>query len=89
MNDLQKALDKVNGFLNNLKDLKCEEVKDCARDTISDVLKLLDAGSILRFRWKLVKLREANKSIEFLEECVELIDGQLALREIAGTDAWR
>lgn len=54
---------------------------------LSDMLKDLPAESILRMREEV--RQQFDDDIPIIRSALELIEGQLALREIAGSAHWR
>jgi hypothetical protein len=82
---LQRALDEIDAFLRDIVSLEKEETRMRAAAILSAAIKLIDSESLMRLRIKLDKLGIGNG----YPDLMNIVDGQIALREIADTEAWR
>lgn len=67
--------------------LPMEQRAEAIHAILSDMLKDLSAGGILEMREEV--RRQFDDDIPIIRSALDLIDGQLALREIAGSAHWR
>jgi hypothetical protein len=74
-------------ILASIATLPLEERADAIYAFISSALKVLPVSSIYELRTEI--LAEFEEDDPIVELMIALIDGQVALREIGGTDGWR
>jgi hypothetical protein len=67
--------------------LPVEERADAIHALLSDMLKHMPRESILQMRSEVSE--QFDEDIPIIRSTLELMDGQLALREIAGSAYWR
>lgn len=79
--------DFTSQILNSLNALSAEDQAEVILAVIGAALKSMSVYRILEIRGEIAA--ELNASIPLVRAALELIDGQLALREIAGDDPWR
>lgn len=79
--------DMTSRILASLAALPLHEQADAITALIGSVIKEMPHNRILEIRFEIT--RELDERIPVVEATLDLIDGQLALREIAGPDGWR
>jgi hypothetical protein len=79
--------DLTSQILNSLNALPAENQAEVILAIIGAALKNMNVYRILEVRGQIVS--ELNASMPLVRAAIELIDGQLALREIAGDEGWR
>lgn len=79
--------DLTSQILNSLSALPAEDQAEVILAVISAALKNLSVYRILEIRAEVAE--ELNPAIPVVGAALDLIDGQIALREIAGDEAWR
>lgn len=79
--------DLTSQILNSLNELSAEDQAEVILAVISAALKVMSVYRILEIRAEIVV--ELNPAVPLVQSALELIDGQLALRDIAGDEAWR
>jgi hypothetical protein len=67
--------------------LPVEERAEAIHALLSDMLKHMPLESILEMRQEVME--QFDEEIPIIASTIDLIDGQLALREIAGQAEWR
>ncbi len=67
--------------------LPVEERADAIHALLSDMLKHMSKESIRQMRLEV--LEQFDEEIPLISSTLDLMDGQLALREIAGSSYWR
>lgn len=67
--------------------LPVEERADAIHALLSDMLKQMPRSSIVQMREEV--LEQFDEEIPIIRSTLDLMDGQLALREIAGSAYWR
>ena len=79
--------DLTSQILNSLNALPAEHQAEVILSVISSTLKDMTVYRILEIRSEI--LGELNASLPLVAGALDLIDGQIALREIAGDEDWR
>lgn len=79
--------DLTTHILNSLNSLPREDQVQVILAVISAALKNLTVYRILEVRVEIAM--ELDPNLPLVRAALELIDGQMALREIAGDEAWR
>lgn len=79
--------DIASRILASIAALPLHEQADAIHALIGSALKQMPVASILEIREEITS--QFPDDIPIVEATIDLIDGQLALREIAGRDAWR
>ena len=79
--------DLTSQILNSLNELSAEDQAEVILAVISAALKVMSVYRILEIRGEIVD--ELNSGVPLVRSALELIDGQLMLREIAGDEEWR
>ena len=79
--------DLTSQILNSLGALPAEEQTEVMLEVISAALKLMSIYRILEVRGEIAA--ELNPAIPLVTATLDLIDGQIALRSIAGHLHWR
>lgn len=79
--------DLTTKILNSLSALPAEDQADMILAVISAALKHMSIYRILEVRAEI--LRELSGTIPLVAGTLQLIEGQIALREIAGDEYWR
>lgn len=79
--------DITSQILNSLNALPAEDQAEVILAVISAALKGMSVYRILEIRGEIAA--ELNAGIPLVRAALEIIDGQLALREICGDEAWR
>ena len=74
-------------ILASIAALPLHEQADAIHALIGSALKQMPLASILDIREEITS--QFPDDIPIVQATIDLIDGQLALREIAGSDAWR
>lgn len=84
---MQSDDDLTSQILNSLSALPVEDQVQVILAVISAALKTMTLYRILEIRAEI--LTELNPSVAVVRAALDLIDGQVALREIAGDETWR
>ncbi len=84
---MQSDDDLTSQILNSLSALPVEDQVQVILAVISAALKNMTLYRILEIRAEI--LAELNPAVTVVRAALDLIDGQVALREIAGDEAWR
>jgi hypothetical protein len=79
--------DLTSHILNSLSSLPAADQAEVILAVISAALKGMSLYRILEIRAEIAI--ELNHSVPLVSTALDLIDGQLALREIGGDEAWR
>jgi hypothetical protein len=79
--------DLTTQILNSLSSLPAEAQAEVILAVISAALKNMTIYRILEIRTEIAL--ELNTAVPLVQAALELIDGQIMLREIAGAEAWR
>ncbi len=79
--------DLTSQILNSLSALSAADQAEVILAIISAALKTMSIYRILEIRAEIAV--ELNPTLPLVSGALELIDGQIALREIAGDDGWR
>ncbi len=79
--------DLTSQILNSLNALPAADQADVILAVISVALKSMSIYRILEIRAEIAK--ELNPSVSLVQSTLNLIDGQIALREIGGAADWR
>jgi hypothetical protein len=79
--------DLTSQILNSLSALPAEDQVEIILAVISAALKNMSVFRILEIRAEIAV--ELNTSLPLVRAALDLIDGQIVLREIAGDEAWR
>lgn len=79
--------DLTTRILTALSALPAEDQGDMILAVIGAALKTMSAYRILEIRAEIVS--ELSTAMPLVAATLDLIDGQLALRDIAGDDGWR
>jgi len=79
--------DMTSRILASLAALPLHEQADAISALIGSVIKEMPRDRILEIRYEIAF--ELDESIPVVQATLDLIDGQLALREIGGTGDWR
>lgn len=74
-------------ILESLSSLSAEEQNEAILAVISAAIKSMSIYRILEVRSEIIA--ELDGSLPVVRGTLEMIDGQIALREIAGDDGWR
>lgn len=74
-------------ILASIAALPLHEQADAIHALIGSALKQMPVPSILDIREEIAA--QFPDDVPIVQATIDLIDGQLALREIAGSDAWR
>ena len=72
---------------NSLSSLPAEAQAEVILAVISAALKNMTIYRILEIRTEIAL--ELNTAVPLVQAALDVIDGQIMLREIAGADAWR
>ncbi len=65
-----------------------EEQTDAVHAVLSGVIKQMPLEALMGVRSEIAQMFE-DEQLDIVETTLDMIDGQLALREISGSDAWR
>lgn len=79
--------DLTTQILNSLSALPAEDQAEVILAVISAALKNMSVYRILQIREEIAS--ELNPALPLVSASLDLLDGQLALREIARDDGWR
>jgi len=79
--------DLTSQILNSLNALPAADQAEVILAVISAALKSMSIFRMLEIRAEIAA--ELNPSMPLVRSALELIDGQVALREIAGDEPWR
>lgn len=79
--------DLTSRILSALNDLPAEDQTEVILAVISAALKNMSLYRILEIRAEITC--ELTPTVPLVAAALDLIDGQIALREIAGEEAWR
>lgn len=79
--------DLTTHILNSLSSLPAEDQAEVILAVIGAALKNMSVFRILEVRGEIET--ELNPALPIVRATLDLIDGQIALREIAGEDSWR
>ncbi len=79
--------DLTSQILNSLSALPAEDQADVILAVISAALKNMSIYRILEIRSEIVV--ELNPSVPLVQAALDLIDGQIMLRDIGGDEVWR
>jgi hypothetical protein len=79
--------DLTSQILNSLNALSAEDQAEVILAVISAALKGMSVYRILEIRGEIAA--ELNVAIPLVRAALEVIDGQIALREIGGDETWR
>jgi hypothetical protein len=65
-----------------------EEQTDALHAVLSGLIKQMPVPALLEMRAE-IAARFADEDLEIVRSTLDMIDGQMALREIGGEDVWR
>lgn len=65
-----------------------EEQTDAVHAVLSGVIKQMPLESLVEVRSEIAQMFE-DEPLDIVETTLDMIDGQLALREISGREGWR